>query len=74
MNEYNLLKKKKFMITGGAGFIGSSLIRFLINETNNDVLNFYKLTYSSSYTHLKEFQKILVIILLKVMCVTRVLF
>ena len=57
MNEYNLLKKKKFMITGGAGFIGSSLIRFLINETNNDVLNFDKLTYSSSLYSLEGISK-----------------
>ena len=42
------------MITGGAGFIGSSLIRFLINETDSNVLNFDKLTYASNLDSLKN--------------------
>jgi len=45
---------KKILITGGAGFIGSSLIRFLINETDNFVLNVDKLTYASSLDSLKD--------------------
>jgi len=48
------VKKKKFMITGGAGFIGSSLIRFLINNTDHQILNFDKLTYASNLQSLKE--------------------
>lgn len=38
----------KFLVTGGAGFIGSSVIRFLINETDHEVLNFDKLTYAGN--------------------------
>ena len=38
----------KFAITGGAGFIGSALIRFLIEETDHDVLNIDKLTYAGN--------------------------
>lgn len=39
---------KRFLITGGAGFIGSAVIRFLIDETNHQVLNLDKLTYAGN--------------------------
>ena len=42
------------MITGGAGFIGSSMIRFLINKTNHQVLNLDKLTYASNLSSLES--------------------
>jgi dTDP-glucose 4,6-dehydratase len=52
--KINNIVSKKIMITGGAGFIGSSLIRFLINETDNRVLNLDKLTYASNLQSLKS--------------------
>ena len=36
---------KKLLITGGAGFIGSAVIRHIINNTNHSVVNVDKLTY-----------------------------
>src|SRR6056297_3556921 len=36
----------KIIVTGGAGFIGSALVRMIINETEHDVLNIDKLTYA----------------------------
>ena len=36
----------RILVTGGAGFIGSALIRHLIAETGHDVLNLDKLTYA----------------------------
>ncbi|QRO14484.1 dTDP-glucose 4,6-dehydratase [Moraxella osloensis] len=39
---------KNILVTGGAGFIGSAVIRYLINETNNNVLNVDKLTYAGN--------------------------
>lgn len=38
----------KILITGGAGFIGSALIRYLINDTQHSVLNVDKLTYAGN--------------------------
>ena len=39
---------KKILITGGAGFIGSALIRHIINNTNHIVINVDKLTYAGN--------------------------
>lgn len=36
------------MITGGAGFIGSAVIRYLISQTNHRVANIDKLTYAGN--------------------------
>jgi dTDP-glucose 4,6-dehydratase len=35
----------KLLITGGAGFIGSAVIRFIVNNITDEVVNFDKLTY-----------------------------
>ena len=32
------LKQKKFLVTGGAGFIGSNLIRKLLNQKANVIV------------------------------------
>jgi dTDP-glucose 4,6-dehydratase len=38
----------RIIITGGAGFIGSALIRHLLNHTEHQVLNLDKLTYAGN--------------------------
>jgi dTDP-glucose 4,6-dehydratase len=38
----------RILITGGAGFIGSALIRHLIQHTGHEVLNLDKLTYAGN--------------------------
>ena len=44
----------KILITGGAGFIGSALIRHIINNTQDHVINIDKLTYAGNLNSLLE--------------------
>jgi dTDP-glucose 4,6-dehydratase len=44
----------KFLITGGAGFIGSAVIRYLIENTSYEVVNLDKLTYAGNLQSLKS--------------------
>ncbi|NMH60204.1 dTDP-glucose 4,6-dehydratase [Alteromonas ponticola] len=39
---------KKILVTGGAGFIGSAVVRHLINDTEHVVINVDKLTYAGN--------------------------
>lgn len=38
----------KVLVTGGRGFIGSAVVRHLIESTDHEVVNFDKLTYAST--------------------------
>src|SRR4029079_13855996 len=42
----------KIVVTGGAGFIGSALVRHLINHTGHEVLVIDKLTYAGNLASL----------------------
>jgi dTDP-glucose 4,6-dehydratase len=51
LNNQNL--KLKILVTGGAGFIGSAVIRHLLNDTMHVVVNVDKLTYAGNLESLK---------------------
>ena len=44
----------RFLITGGAGFIGSAVIRHIIQNTEHEVLNVDKLTYAGNLESLSS--------------------
>ncbi len=45
---------QKILVTGGAGFIGSAVIRHIINNTQDAVINLDKLTYAGNLESLTE--------------------
>lgn len=46
----------KILITGGAGFIGSALVRQIINNTSDSVINVDKLTYAGNLESLSSIE------------------
>jgi len=46
----------RILVTGGAGFIGSALVRHLVKNVGADVLNVDKLTYAGNLASLKEIE------------------
>lgn len=44
----------KILVTGGAGFIGSAVVRHIINETQDSVINVDKLTYAGNLESLVD--------------------
>lgn len=50
-------KKMKLIITGGAGFIGSAVVRYIIEQTDDEVLVIDKLTYAGNLESLDKVSK-----------------
>ncbi|MCA2371582.1 dTDP-glucose 4,6-dehydratase [Agrobacterium genomosp. 3 str. CIP 111-78] len=46
----------RVLVTGGAGFIGSALVRYLVSEVGADVLTIDKLTYAGNLASLKPIE------------------
>ncbi|WP_017221045.1 dTDP-glucose 4,6-dehydratase [Moritella dasanensis] len=46
----------RILVTGGAGFIGSAVIRHVINNTNDSIINVDKLTYAGNLESLAEIE------------------
>lgn len=56
MKKTTQATSSRILVTGGAGFIGSALIRHLIRNTDCQVLNFDKLTYAGNPANLREIE------------------
>ncbi len=51
--------KKSILITGGAGFIGSHVVRLFVNKyPNYDIINFDKLTYAGNLANLVDVENL----------------
>tara|TARA_B000000557_G_scaffold264754_1_gene271498 strand:+ start:8195 stop:9193 length:999 start_codon:yes stop_codon:yes gene_type:complete len=48
---------KTYLITGGAGFIGSAMVRRLVSDPKNCVINIDKLTYASNRKSLEKVEE-----------------
>ncbi len=48
------LKMLKILVTGGAGFIGSAVVRHIIRDTQDAVINLDKLTYAGNLESLAD--------------------
>ena len=51
------MAKKNIVVTGGAGFIGSHVVRLFVNKyTEYNIINLDKLTYAGNLANLKDIE------------------
>ena len=47
--------KKTIVVTGGAGFVGSNLIKFLLEKTNYSILSIDDYSSGNKKNHIKSY-------------------
>ena len=47
-------KNKKILITGGAGFVGTNLIKFFLKKTNYKIISIDNYSSGSKKNHIKN--------------------
>lgn len=48
---------KNLLVTGGAGFIGSNFVKYILKNSEYNVINFDKLTYAGNLENLSDIEK-----------------
>ena len=44
----------KIFVTGGAGFIGSNYVRWVLSHTDHEVVNYDALTYAGNLSTMRD--------------------
>ena len=57
LNQTDSRDRKNILVTGGAGFIGGTLIRRLLIETDFNIYNVDKLGYASNLQQFESFKE-----------------
>ena len=48
------MRKKTILITGGAGFVGTNLIKLILKKTNNEILSIDNYSSGTKKNHIKN--------------------